>query len=258
VSIQTEALTVIGARTSHGKTALLVNLFANALDLYPDRPFAFLSYEQTRRQVYVRLLQRESGVVLDPYKNAAEVQRYVRDGKADNEDLERARAKLEVIAEAGRLFVLDIAYPIDGLISIVEQLKKRGVAGIFVDYLGQIPVKKAFSTRQATVQHISGKLKDAAKQFHIPIVVASQLNRDAGDDPRLEHFREADDPVFDANTVLSLVNPAMLGNSVDESGTVTLKLKILKNRDGVVGKTICLDFDLATQRITESEKVGTW
>ena len=259
VTLPAEAVTLVAARTAHGKTALLVNLCRNMVAEYENTAFAFVSYEQTSRQVLLRFLQRESGAVIDARQNALQIHRYLRGGNTGNLELERGKESLQKLTDAGRLIVLDKPYPIDDLRTVIARLKdKYGVAAVFVDYLQQIPVRKPLSTRQATVQLISDTLKNTAKALHVSIIAASQKNR-AGvgkeGEHSLESLRESDDPAFDASVVLSLVNRTMADGGAYEPGNLlTLELKVVKNRDGAAGPLITLDYDPPRQLIIEPKR----
>lgn len=261
VTLPPEAVTLIASRTGHGKTALLVNLCRNMVEEYPDASFAFLSYEQTKRQVLLRFLQRESGAVLDERQNALAIHRYLRNDEKNNPELERGKDSLRELTDAGRLIILDNPYPAESFADVVTRLKdKHGVSAVFVDYLQQIPVGKSYPSRQATVQAISEALKNTAKALHVSVITAIQKNRSAAnpaDEHTLEGIREADDPAFDANVVLSLVNKTMAEGAAYEPGSViTLEAKVIKNRDGAAGRMIELEYDPPRQLITEPKVDG--
>jgi replicative DNA helicase len=88
------------------------------------------------------------------------------------------------------------------------------------------------------VTRISRNLKAIAREFDVPIVALSQLNRsvELRDDkpPKHHDIRESGSIEQDADLVMGIWR---------ELGTETVELDILKNRQGRVGR-VTLSFDL--------------
>ncbi|MCK5231003.1 MAG: toprim domain-containing protein, partial [Desulfobulbaceae bacterium] len=64
IRIPNEAVTIIGGRPSHGKTSVLMNLYLNMIAEYQDKAFLFISYEETRKQIGLKLLNILAGEMI--------------------------------------------------------------------------------------------------------------------------------------------------------------------------------------------------
>jgi replicative DNA helicase len=262
ITLPAAALTVIGGRPSHGKSALLQNIFRNAV-YREDSAFLFCSYEVDWRQVYIRFLQMESGAILNEKQNYRAFLNYLREGKTDNTYIETAKRTLDELIAAGRLIVLDESYFVDELAAVVHTLNDRTpLGGVFVDYLQLVKPRDTRPTRQVQLQVIMAQLRELAKGTGIPIVTAAQVGRAAetrdGRMPKLEDVRESGDIEQEADVVIGVHNPAAPGGSENGADGVSLdtklELKVLKNRNGLVNQVAKLNYNGATQRITDIRK----
>lgn len=133
------------------------------------------------------------------------------------------------------------------------------MGGVFIDYIQKIKNKEKFGTRQLELANTSGAILEIAKRSSIPIILGAQLGRspDSKDKVKLENLREAGDLEQDANLVLGIHNPSM-EKAQDELKQLTdrkvdLSVTPLKNRGGLVNKTITLDFDRPLLRIKDKK-----
>jgi DNA primase catalytic core len=262
--IPPEAITIIGARPSHGKTTLLMNLALNMTGLYPDRSFFFFSYEESRKQVGVKLLNILSGEIIDKVQNVRALEDYLRAGsRPARVGIEAGKAKFKELTESKRLWIIDEPFFVDELADTLAQLKERyNVGAIFIDYIQKIKIKSRYPTRQVELQKISERILETAKGLSIPIILGAQLGRDPqhSDKVRLDNLREAGDIEQDANLVLGLYNETM--DKAQESGEfikgdeVELKVTVLKNRNGPVNEERALTFNRPL--LTIKEKAGSW
>lgn len=267
--IPPEAITIIGARPSHGKTTLLMNLLLNMTQAHPERSFFFFSYEENRKQVAVKLLNILSGEIIDKAQNVRALEDYLRGDGPDLETparagIETGKVKFKGLTESKRLWIIDEPFFVDELADTLAQLKGRyDIGAVFVDYIQKIKIKSRYPTRQVELQRISERILETAKGLSIPIILGAQLGRDPqhSDKVRLDNLREAGDIEQDANLVLGLFNPAM-EKAQDEGGQSTqdeveLKVTVLKNRNGPVNEERTLTFNRPLLTIKDKEK-GTW
>jgi len=265
VAIQQGALTIVAGRPSHGKTTLLMNLLLNQAREYTDKSFFFFSYEESRRQIGLKLLNILSGTVIDETRNLPQLENYLRGGNTNNRGVEQGRETYRKLTESGRLFVIDIPYFVDELVDALAFLRERySIGAVFVDYIQKVKLKEKQQTRQLEIQKISERLLETAKSLQLPIVLGAQFNRQAGEEPKLEHLREAGDIEQDANLVLGLYNESMqkaqdIGETLRERA-VDLKVTILKNRNGAVNEQTTLRFDRPILTITDpgTQNGGKW
>jgi DNA primase len=263
--IPPEAITIIGARPSHGKTTLLMNLLINMARTYPELSFFFFSYEESRKQVGVKLLNILSGEVIDKAQNVRALEDYLRAGsRPARVGIEAGKAKFRELTESKRLWIIDEPFFVDELADTLALLRGRyDIGAVFVDYIQKIKIKGRYPSRQVELQRISERILETAKGLSIPIILGAQLGRDPqhSDKVRLDNLREAGDIEQDANLVLGLFNPAMEKaqaygeRSLEDE--VELKVTVLKNRNGPVNEERALTFNRPLLTIKDKEK-GTW
>jgi len=245
ITIPNEAITIIAARTSHGKTTFMMNLLLNMLELYPDKAFFFFSYEETRQQVGFKLINILSGDIIYKDKNNEEVTAYCLRGAENREKIEAGKAKFREYTESGRLWIIEENYRAEDLTNVLSYIKERHEVGaVFIDYIQKIKAKGKFGTRQLELQEVSSQILEAAKNLSIPIILGAQLGRDKG--MQLDNLREAGDIEQDANLVLGVCK------KTDDFKKTRIELTILKNRNGRVDKEpLVFDFNLPILTIRE-------
>ena len=259
VAIPQEAITIIAGRPSHGKTTLLLNIFLNMIESYKDKRFFFFSYEETKKQLALKCINILGNKKLHEYKNNQALEAYLREGRTNEREIERAKKEYQDRVESGRLWIIDEPYYVNGLTDTIASLKDRydNIGAIFVDYIQKIKISGKFAMRQLEVQKVSEGILETAKRYHVPIILGSQLNRTANDAEAvaISTMRESGDIEQDANLILGLFNEAMEAKEKegkeDKPSEIQLMVKILKNRNGAVGRSVYLDFNTPTLKIED-------
>lgn len=261
VRIPNEAITLIGGRPSHGKTTFMLNLFLNQIRLYPNLHFYFFSYEETRQQIAVKIINILSGWIFDEAKNIIQLEGYLKSGSNSFQMVERGKQEYQTFVNSGRLRIIAEPYYVDDLSTQIAYLRAREPLGaVFIDYIQKVKNKQKFGTRQLELQNTSEIILETAKSCSIPIILGAQLGRDreSKDKVKLDNLREAGDLEQDANLVLGIFNPSMEKAHEEQtqlkSRTVNLNVTPLKNRNGIVNKTVILDFDRPLLKIKDSGK----
>lgn len=257
------AITLIAGRPSHGKTITKLNLLLNMVRLYPEMSFYFFSYEETKSQILLKLLNILSADLIHEHQNLTNLEGYLRGGHQTRKKINDALQELQTLTASGRLVVTDHPYFVDELSDIVSKLKEmRGdkMGAIFVDYIQKVKIKHRHPTRQMELQKISEAILEMAKANNLPIVLGAQLGRGMSkkDVLRLDNLREAGDIENDAKLVVGIWNQAKEdADSRDESlktRKVDIELTVLKNRNGPSNQSIILEFDRALSTINEKTK----
>jgi len=262
VTIPTGALTIIAARPSHGKTALMLNLLINIARRHEDKTFFYFSYEDTSRDLGTRVLNILSNHITDkPAQNFSQLQSYIKGDNHGIEAFERGKAEFNRLTSSGRIVLVDLPYYIDELEELITAIANKyqdRVGAIFVDYIQRIRNKGRFSSRQTELQNTSNRLQTAAIAHSIPIIMGAQFNRVAGEYIKLEHIRECGDIEQDAQLVLGLYNEAK--ELADDNGAtqiaqdIPLDITILKNKNAAPNNKIRLMFTGPTFAIREQTK----
>lgn len=130
------------------------------------------------------------------------------------------------------------------MLTVTEELRAKGLLGLLiVDYLQLLATVNPGRTREQEVAECSRKLKGLARSLGCPVIVSSQLNRQAEDragSPELRHLRESGAIEQDADLVILLHRPERYHIRVDpDTGWSTRGMGIAtvaKHRNGATGK----------------------
>ena len=256
---QKSDLVIIAGRPAMGKTAFALSLAKNiAVD--QKIPMAIFSLEMTSVQLANRLMA--NNCLIDGHK--------LMSGQLKRDDWERLDKNLNSLLEAP-LYIDDTeGLPIMELRTKVRRLvKEHHIELVMVDYLQLMTASgMRYNSRQEEISLISRALKGLAKEFNIPVIALSQLNRgvDAregpeGKRPRLSDLRESGAIEQDADMVIFLHRPEYYGLCQSEDGMIDYRGKaeviISKHRKGATG-IITMDFkgDYTRFENEEDNKLG--
>lgn len=216
--LHNQELMVIAARPSVGKTALALNLIAN-ITIARGYPTYFASLEQSRNEISERFLSMHAGVCLH----------VIRKGTLKDSDVLAIQAATERISGAPLVINDD---PNQGMLNISANARRmrsrEGLRLLVVDYLQLIEPENHRDNRNEQVSQCTRRLKKLARELDIPIIVLSQLNREAADQPpKIYQLRDSGSIEQDADTVLLLHAPPDSGN--------TIEVNVAKQRNGPTG-----------------------
>lgn len=208
--LQPSDLVILAARPSMGKTALAINMAANAaarqaVGKYKDGlesenfAVAIFSLEMSAEQLTMRLLSTESRIGGDD----------LRRGKFQDEDFKKVVQASQSLASRP-LFIDDTpALSVAALRTRARRLMRRhGISLIVVDYLQLLtPVNtKGQGNRVQEISEITQSLKAIAKELNVPVLALSQLSRavEQREDkrPQLSDLRESGSIEQDADVVM--------------------------------------------------------
>jgi DNA primase catalytic core len=257
ITIKPGTITILAGRPRHGKTTLMINLILNLVKLNPSKSFLFFSYEESRKDIAVKILANLSEDIVNQHQNITNVEYYLR-GNSVRDKIEAGKRQLQEYLDSGRLQIFDSSCTVDELSDIIQIHTENGTIGaVFVDYIQKIKILGRFPSRQVELQKVSERILEAAKRCAVPILLGAQLNRDTINRtrPKLENLRESGDIENDANTVIAIYNESVENsdneqNYTNDSGEVDFELSILKNRNGLSNKTIKLKFNRPILKIT--------
>jgi len=126
-----------------------------------------------------------------------------------------------------------------------EVSQKETIACIIVDYLQLMSLRKPVENRQSEVAEISRELKAIAKEFNLPVIALSQLNRNVeyrdNPRPRMSDLRESGAMEQDASKIILIHRPSYNNMSIDPDAEDTgeAELIVVKNRRGPRGIVHC-------------------
>lgn len=194
-------LIIIGARPSVGKTAFALSLAHNmAFNSSNPVKVGFFSLEMSGETLMERIISRESSI------NSMALRNGLLDS-ATEEELMRCVDRMYDLSS--NLLIQDT--PNIKLMEIKAQARRMvrddKVQIIFIDYIGLIDAEGASQKqRHEQIGEISRSLKSLARELNIPVIVLSQVNREAGKDrpPMLADLRESGSIEQDADVVMLL------------------------------------------------------
>jgi replicative DNA helicase len=205
--MQPNALYIIGARPSAGKTALALNIASNAA-LEANRPVLLFSLEMSQLELTQRMLCAEARVD----------SKRLRTGHLTEQDWSKIAHATGRLAEANIWIDDNPNLTIMEIRSKARRLKSRvGDLGlVVVDYLQLMTGRSTAESRQVEVSEISRGLKILARELECPVIALSQLSRGlemrADKRPMLADLRESGCLTADTTVVRADTGqPASLG-----------------------------------------------
>ena len=222
---------LIAARPSMGKTAMALNILANAA-VRKGVPSAIFSLEMSKEQLANRLIAAEARI--DANK--------LRTGQLDPSDWDDIAAAIGPLSKAP-LYIDDTpGISIPQLRSKCRKLKmEHGLELIVVDYLqlmtGSAVASGRFESRQQEISEISRSLKAIAREMQAPVIALSQLSRapEARADrrPILSDLRESGAIEQDADLVCFIYRDEYYNPETEKVGLA--EVIIAKQRNGATG-----------------------
>lgn len=270
VTIPPAAITLIAGRPSHGKTTFMYNLLLSMSELYPDEKFYFFSYEEERKYILAKILNRLIDEDLSTHypegkgwNNYKFLKHYLKQGRRDIAEVETGLGLLRRLLDEGRIEVVGTSYSVESLRSLIEaKAREEKIGAVFIDYIQRMNTERKTQDKRTEIAHISDAVLQIAKSVDIPVILGAQFNRDTTKKsrPTLENLKEAGNLEEDANLVLSVYNESREKEEAGEGEgerTVELEIKSLKHRDGEVNRTANLNFDRWTYRIYDPAQTAT-
>ena len=217
---------VIAARPGVGKSVLAMQIAALLAEY---GMVAFSSLEMSEDELVSRLIAERLSISVGK----------VKDNHMTSFDWD------VLLAGRDKLDGLNIAIDERAAISPIEvrsharALSREGkLAGVVVDYL-QLMASTSKVERHLQVSEFSRQLKVMAKDFHVPVIALSQLNRKSEDrldkKPQLAHLRESGAIEQDADVVMLLRREENDGHTF-ENPMESLWIDVAKNRHGETGE----------------------
>jgi len=233
-------IVLLAARPSMGKSAMAMNIAASVVG-GTDKTVLIFNLEMNARELTYRLVAAEGDL---------DTQRMMR-GKLDgNEWVRFGDACNAIEPRADRLRVLDQCYLTPAIMRahMRREMRRADVGLVVVDYLQLMASGQRRENQNVEVAAISRGLKILARDFNVPILALSQLNRgieNRSDQlPRLADLRDSGSLEQDADCVIFIHR--------DESSD-TAKIIVAKQRNGPKG-TIDLLWDAKSIKFRDAQE----
>lgn len=244
--LQKSNLIVIGGRPGQGKSSFAGQVAVNVADRSPGAVVAIFSLEMSKQEYTQRLIASEAQVELNK----------IRSGTMTHEMLERVDAAAAKLA--GLSIEIDDASSRSAT-SMRSQLlrlkhERQRIDLVVIDFIQRMTTTRRTDSRQQEVSRIAQELKSLAKDFDVPVMALSSLNRAAetraDGRPKMADLRESGDIESEADLVGFIYRPSRYNESADESEA---ELIVDKNRHGAT-ETVPLKFIGPFTRFTNPER----
>lgn len=218
---------ILGARPSMGKTAFVVGSAIHAIK--NGKNVGFISAEMPAEKILLRMVS--SGTGIDS--------RSIKSGRLKDSHFMRIQDNLGEVYEYN-MWIDDTSHKIQEVVSSCRIMKRiKGCDIIFIDHAGMITSEGDGVAEKGNA--VSKTIKRLQRELSIPIVLLSQLRRDAeGKEPNLADLRNSGSFEEDSDVVMFLhrdrVTTDGAGNRVDERKPQKAKVIVLKDRDGEIGE----------------------
>ncbi len=229
--LQSGDLIIVAGRPSMGKTALALNIAANAGARHKI-PVALFSLEMANEALTTRILCSEAGVSM----------KKVRRGMISRGEKSQLVAALGPLSEA-RIFIDDS--PSLNVLEIRARARRLSaempLGLVIIDYIQLMEAhggSRRDRNRQQEISEISRALKAMAKELNVPVLAISQLSRAPearpGRRPQISDLRESGAIEQDADLVILLYRAKFYARE-DEEADDTAEVIIGKQRNGPLG-----------------------
>jgi len=226
--LQDSDLVIVAGRPSMGKTSFAMNLVEHAV-LTQKKPILVFSMEMPADSLIIRMLSSVGRID----------QTRLRNGKLEQEDWSKLTVAVNKLKDVP-LFIDDTpALTPTEVRSRARRVAREngGLGMIMVDYLQLMQVAGSSEGRTAEISEISRSLKAIAKEFKVPMVALSQLNRALEQRPNKRpvnsDLRESGAIEQDADLIMFIYRDEVYHEDSEEKGIA--EIIIGKQRNGPIG-----------------------
>ena len=226
--LQKGDLIIIAARPSMGKTALAINMALYASG-HAQIPVLFFSLEMPKEHIAMRLICSEAKVN----------NRKLLVGNLEQDDWDKLMEGTTHMMEAPLLIDDRSAISPNYIRKVIRQAKKEfpALGLVVVDYVQLMQSNLRNPSREQEMSEISRSLKAIAKEFSLPMLVLSQLNRGlerrTEKRPMMSDLRESGALEQDADVIFFIYRDEVYNEDTDDKGIA--EISIAKHRNGEIG-----------------------
>lgn len=230
-------LSVIAGRPGIGKSSMARDILLNVGQPVASSGAALLCTLEMPCEEIIELLAANLAKV-----NYQDIKR----GYATAKVLSKFDIALEQLSQYS-IIINDDSYVVpDSIREILRGIQDvEPISCLIIDYLQLMSLRKAVTNRQEEVSEISRELKAIAREFNIPVIAFSQLNRNVeyreSSRPRMIDLRESGAMENDSTKIILIHRPSYFDRQLDpnaeDSGEA--ELIVCKNRSGKTGTINC-------------------
>ena len=221
-------LIILAARPSMGKTALAVNMLLYAAG-HANIPSLIFSLEMPKEHIALRIICSESKVN----------NRKLLVGDLEQDDWDKLMEGTTRMMEAPLLVDDRSAINPNYVRQVIRQARKEfpTLGLVVIDYVQLMQSNMRNPSREQEISEISRSLKGIAKEFSLPMVVISQLNRGlerrTEKRPMMSDLRESGALEQDADLIIFIYRDEVYNPDTEDKGIA--EISIAKHRNGEIG-----------------------
>ncbi len=226
--LQKGDLIILASRPSMGKTALAINMALYASG-HANIPSLIFSLEMPKEHIAMRLICSEAKVN----------NRKLLVGDLEQEDWDKLMEGTTRMMEAPLLIDDRSAVTPNYIRKVIRQAKKEfpSLGLVIVDYVQLMQSNIRNPSREQEISEISRTMKAMAKEFSLPMVVLSQLNRGlerrTEKRPMMADLRESGALEQDADLIVFIYRDEVYNEDTEDKGIA--EISIAKHRNGEIG-----------------------
>lgn len=216
-------MTIIAGRPGTGKTTFAINLACNIAKNKGKKVY-FICLEMSTNQLMSKVLSYESGI------NS----QVIYSGNWNNSEFNNINNAINIINDNYELtFNTQLRYLEDMLYKIKKLKSKDMVDVVIVDYISLISTRTRNQTMRDKVTDITREFKLLSLELDIPIILLSQLNREAQTrEPTIADLRESGSTEQNADNILLLY----INEDEKDNNSPKIICNLAKQRSGMTGK----------------------
>jgi len=221
-------LIILAARPSMGKTALAVNMLLYAAG-HANIPSLIFSLEMPKEHIALRIICSESKVN----------NRKLLVGDLEQDDWDKLMEGTTRMMDAPLLVDDRSAINPNYVRQVIRQARKEfpSLGLVVIDYVQLMQSNLRNPSREQEISEISRSLKGIAKEFSLPMVVISQLNRGlerrTEKRPMMSDLRESGALEQDADLIIFIYRDEVYNPDTEDKGIA--EISIAKHRNGEIG-----------------------
>ncbi len=226
--LQPGDMVVIAGRPSMGKTSFAMNIAENAA-LKQSKPVLIFSMEMPAEQLVLRMISSFGRID----------QQKVRTGQLTDSDWDRVSSAIGAFSES-KMYIDDTPAltPIEMRTRARRVARKHdGLGLIVIDYLQLMNSPASRENRTNEISEISRSLKAIAKEFNVPVIALSQLNRGleqrTDKRPVMSDLRESGAIEQDADVIAFIYRDEVYNEDSPHKGSAEIIIR--KQRNGPIG-----------------------
>lgn len=190
VTLPSAAITVVAAKTNHGKSKMLQHLALDAVKHAADNETVlYLTFEQSEKDVIKEMINCYAGLELTKEtsmsSNRITIGHFLSTGETQymkRDNITPFKRKFGEFKELLKSQKLKVIYPEDNqlptlldLIDFYVANSNRKIHAVFIDYIQELYEERNVDPRTEFLKKCMVQLDRSANKFNIPIIVAAQL-----------------------------------------------------------------------------------